>query len=180
MFPQDVMEVGLPDELWIQVFSFLSWRDKLSARCSCSRFKQLIDESCSLWRGFSVVLRDLSRYDRAFRCSLIRRQVSRVCLRAGKSRDLQRLCAWLPLLHVLRLDGWRDGRVRLQEVKRLQCLDHLSITSCSTPLLDLDFLLPLSQQLRQLSLCNVQFTCPAPHLLAGIHRCQVLILYYKV
>uniref|UniRef100_A0A3B5LGX0 F-box domain-containing protein n=1 Tax=Xiphophorus couchianus TaxID=32473 RepID=A0A3B5LGX0_9TELE len=39
----------LPNELWLQVFSFLSWKDKLSMRCTCSHFKQLLDECRPLW-----------------------------------------------------------------------------------------------------------------------------------
>uniref|UniRef100_A0A3Q3XPM5 F-box domain-containing protein n=1 Tax=Mola mola TaxID=94237 RepID=A0A3Q3XPM5_MOLML len=40
----------LPDELWLHVFSFLSWTDKLSARSTCSHFRQLLDKSRTLWR----------------------------------------------------------------------------------------------------------------------------------
>uniref|UniRef100_A0A7N8YJH5 F-box domain-containing protein n=1 Tax=Mastacembelus armatus TaxID=205130 RepID=A0A7N8YJH5_9TELE len=41
----------LPAELWLQVFSFLPWRDKLSVRCTCRHFRHLLDKSCHLWRG---------------------------------------------------------------------------------------------------------------------------------
>uniref|UniRef100_A0A8P4JWV9 F-box domain-containing protein n=1 Tax=Dicentrarchus labrax TaxID=13489 RepID=A0A8P4JWV9_DICLA len=41
----------LPAELWLQVFSFLSWRDKLSVRCTCSHFRHLLDKSRPLWRA---------------------------------------------------------------------------------------------------------------------------------
>lgn len=162
----------LPSELWLQVFSYLSWKDKLSMRCTCSHFKRLMDESRPLWRGFSVVLKDLSRYNRAFWRSLARRQLDSVSLRGGKKRDLKLLSVWLPALRALRLDSWRGKDVL--ELKRFRHLHRLTLTACSEPLLSLDFLVPLAQQLTQLSLCNVQLRCPAPQLLASISQLTAL------
>uniref|UniRef100_A0A3B3YHH1 F-box domain-containing protein n=1 Tax=Poecilia mexicana TaxID=48701 RepID=A0A3B3YHH1_9TELE len=158
----------LPNELWLQVFSFLSWKDKLSMRCTCSHFKQLLDECRPLWRGFSVVLKDLSRYNRAFWRSLARRQLDSVALRGGRKRDLKLLSVWLPLLQALRLDTWRGNDV--QELKRFRHVHSLTVTACSEPLVNLEFLLPLGQQLTQLSLCNVQLACPPSQLLASLSR----------
>ncbi|XP_044231210.1 uncharacterized protein im:7136021 isoform X2 [Thunnus albacares] len=158
----------LPAELWLQVFSFLSWRDKLSVRCTCSHFKHLLDKSRPLWRGFSIVLRHFSRYNQPFWRSLAQRNVGSVAVRSGKRKHLKHLSTWLPALGALRLDDWRDGGV--DELKLFHQLQHLSITSCYTPLKSLDFLLPLSHQLTQLSICNVQLTCPASHLVATISQ----------
>lgn len=162
----------LPTELWLQVFSYLSWKDKLSMRCACSHFKQLMDESRPLWRGFTVVLKDLSRYNRAFWRSLARRQLDSVSLRGGKKRDLKLLSVWLPVLQALRLDSWRGKDVL--ELKRFRHLHRLTLTACSEPLVSLEFLVPLAQQLTQLSLCNVQLSCPAPQLLASISQLTAL------
>lgn len=156
----------LPAELWLQVFSFLSWKDKLSVRCTCSRFRDLLDKSRPLWRGFSVMLQHFSRYNRPFWQSLAQRHVGSVLVRSGKRKHLKQLAAWLPALDVLRLDDWREASV--DELKVFPRLKRLSITSCSTPLKNVDFLCPLSHHLTQLSLCNVQLTCPASHLLATI------------
>ncbi|XP_022065859.1 uncharacterized protein im:7136021 isoform X2 [Acanthochromis polyacanthus] len=158
----------LPAELWLQVFSFLSWRDKLSMRCTCSHFRHLVDKSRPLWRGFSVVLQHFSRYNRLFWRSLAQRHVGSVSLRSGKKKDLKQLSTWLPALEALRLDNWREEGV--DELKQFHQLQHLSVTSCSTPLKNPDFLLSLRHQLTQLSLCNVQLTCPAPHLLVAVSQ----------
>lgn len=158
----------LPAELWLQVFSFLSWRDKLCLRCTCSHFKHLLDKSRPLWEGFSVVLRDFSRYNRQFWRSLAQRHVGKVLVRSGKREYLSQLSTWLPALKALRLDDWREGGI--DELKRFHRLQHLSLTSCSTLLKNLDFLFPLKQHLTQLSLCNVQLTCSASHLLAAISQ----------
>ncbi|KAM4723300.1 uncharacterized protein FYW61_014091 isoform 2-T2 [Anableps anableps] len=169
----------LPNELWLQVFSFLSWKDKLSMRCTCSHFKQLMDESRPLWRGFSVVLKDLSRYNRAFWRSLARRQLDSVSLRGGKKRDLKLLAVWLPLLQALRLDHWKGNDV--QELKRFRHVHRLTLTACSEPLVNLQFLLPLGSQLTALSLCNVQLACPPPQLLASLSqltRLRSLVLHH--
>lgn len=169
----------LPAELWLQVFSFLSWRDKLSVRCTCSHFRHLLDKSRPLWRGFSVVLRQFSRYNRPFWRSLAQRHVVSVSVRSGKRKHLKQLSTWLPALDALRLDDWREGGV--DELNLFRWLQRLSITSCSTPLKSVDFLFPLSRQLTQLSLCNVQLTCPAPHLLAAVShltRLTSLLLHH--
>ncbi|XP_047467103.1 uncharacterized protein LOC125023696 isoform X2 [Mugil cephalus] len=157
----------LPVELWLQVFSFLSWRDKLSVRCTCDHFRQLLDKSGLLWAGFSVTLRDFSRYNRKFWHSLAQRHVGSVCVRSGRRKDLKQLSSWLPALHALRLDNWTEGGV--YDLGRFPQLSHLSLTSCFTPLRTLDFLVPGSQ-LRELRLCNVQLTCSAVHLLAAVSQ----------
>ncbi|XP_026164214.1 uncharacterized protein LOC113131310 [Mastacembelus armatus] len=170
----------LPAELWLQVFSFLPWRDKLSVRCTCRHFRHLLDKSCHLWRGFSVVLRNFSRYNRPFWRSLAQRHVGIVLVRSGKRKHLRQLCTWLPALEALRLHDWRE--VGVGELKHFRQLQHLSITSCSTQLKNPDFLFPLSRQLTKLSLCNVQLTCSASHLLAAVSqltRLTSLVLHHN-
>ncbi|XP_034015430.1 uncharacterized protein LOC117500764 isoform X2 [Thalassophryne amazonica] len=56
----------------------------------------------------------------------------------------------------------------MTELGSFRQLERLSITSCATPLQSVDFLLLLSQQLKQLSICNVQIACPVSHLLSAI------------
>ncbi|XP_068457139.1 uncharacterized protein [Clinocottus analis] len=158
----------LPAELWLQVFSFLSWTDKLQVRLTCAGFRRLMDKSRPLWRGFCVVLSDLARYNPAFWRLLARRRVDAVVLRAGERKHLKQLAAWLPALGALRLDDWREGGVA--ELKLFHGMRSLSFTSCFTPLKNVDFLFPLSQQLLQLRLCNVKLTCPATHLLAALSK----------
>nr|XP_046268607.1 uncharacterized protein LOC124071769 [Scatophagus argus] len=169
----------LPGELWLQVFSFLSWRDKLSVRCTCSHFKHLLDKSRPLWRGFSVVLRNFSRYNRPFWHSLAQRHVGSVSVRSGKRKHLKQLSNWLPALDALQLDHWMEGSV--DELKLFHWLCQLSITNCSVPLKNGNFLFPLSHQLTQLSLCNVQITCTASQLLAAVShltRLTSLLLHH--
>ncbi|XP_034531113.1 uncharacterized protein im:7136021 isoform X2 [Notolabrus celidotus] len=169
----------LPAELWLQVFGYLSWRDKLTARCTCSHFRDLLDKSRPLWLGFTVVLRNLSRYNRPFWRSLAQRHVGRVSLRAGKRKQLKELHTWLPVLKALRLEDWKEGG--LDGLKLFNQLRSLSLTSCCTPLKNLDFLFPLKQQLTHLSLCNVQLTCNAAHLFAAVSqltRLRSLVLHH--
>ncbi|XP_029973147.1 uncharacterized protein LOC115406982 isoform X2 [Salarias fasciatus] len=158
----------LPAELWLQVFSFLSWRDKLSVRGTCSHFRHLMDKSRPLWKGFSVVLRHLSRYNRLFWSSLAQRHVGSVLLYSGCRKDLKQLSAWLPALDALRLDDWRE--VGVAQLTPFHKLRRLSLTSCSAPLKNLEFLVPLRDRLTELRLCNVELTCSAPHLLAAISQ----------
>ena len=158
----------LPAELWLQVFSFLSWRDKLSVRCTCSHFRHLLDKSRPLWRGFNVVLRDFSQYNRPYWRSLAQWHVGSVSVRSGRRKHLKQLSTWLPALDTLGLDDWREGGI--DELKFFQRLQHLSITNSSTPLKNVNFLSPLSHQLTQLSICNVQLTCSTSQLLASVSQ----------
>ncbi|XP_068194286.1 uncharacterized protein [Antennarius striatus] len=158
----------LPGELWLQVFSLLSWRDKLSMRCTCSYFRLLLDKSRPQWRGFTVVLSHLSRYNQRFWRSLAQRQVGNVVLRSGNKRHLKQLSTRLPALQALRLDDPGEGVV--PELKLFSRLQRLSVTNCLVPLKSLDFLAPLSLQLTHLSLCNVELTCNSSHLLTSISQ----------
>ncbi|CAN9501904.1 unnamed protein product [Ophioblennius macclurei] len=159
-------ELQLPAELWLQVFGFLSWRDKLSVRATCSHFRRLTDKSRPLWAGFSVALRHLQRYNRPFWLSLAQRRVGGVLLRSGAKKDVKTLAVALPALEALRLDDWRGGAaVQLAPFRDLR---RLSLTSCSEPLKNLDFLLPLKERLTELRLCDVEFTCPPSHLVAAV------------
>ncbi|KAM9354746.1 uncharacterized protein KZ484_012829 [Pholidichthys leucotaenia] len=166
------MVLQLPAELWLHICDFLSWRDKLSMRLTCSHFKHLLDMSQSLWEGFSVVLQDISRYNRPFWRSLAQRHVGSVSLRSGKRKHLRELLTWLPALHALRLDNWREGSI--PELKLFRQLQRLSFTSCNVPLKTLDFLPPLGHVLTKLSICNVKFSCPATHLLASLSELSLL------
>lgn len=138
----------------------------MSIRCTCSHFRHLLDKSHPHWRGFSVVLRQFSRYNKTFWCSLAQRKVGSVTVCSSKRKHLKQLSTWLPALDALRLDDWRAEC--MDELKLFHRLQRLSITNCSTPLKNMNFLFPLSHQLTQLSLCNVQLTCTTPHLLAAI------------
>ncbi|KAF7644771.1 hypothetical protein LDENG_00216240 [Lucifuga dentata] len=158
----------LPEEVWLHVLHFLSWQDKLSVRCTCSRFKELLDRCRPLWRGFSPVLRRFSEYNAPFWRSLVSRQVSRVLVASGRRKHLKQLADWLPALTALGLDDWRDGDAGKLSVFRR--LEHLSITSCSVPMKSVSFLFPLSQHLTQLSICNVRLTCPPSDFVAAVSR----------
>ncbi|KAK9534276.1 hypothetical protein VZT92_009331 [Zoarces viviparus] len=158
----------LPAELWLQVFGLLSWSDKLNLRCTCVHFRHLVDKSRPLWHGFSVALRNFSRYNRPFWRSLAQRRVDIISVRSGKRKHLKQLATWLPALGALRLDDWRE--VGVDELKLFQWMQRLSVTSCSSPLKNIDFLFSLSQRLLELRLCNVKLTCPASHLLAALSQ----------
>ncbi|XP_008313294.1 uncharacterized protein LOC103382319 isoform X1 [Cynoglossus semilaevis] len=170
----------LPTELWLHIFGFLSLRDKLSMRCTCLYFRNLMDKTRPLWRGFSVTLRDFSRYNRAFWRSLVQRHLGSVLLRSGKGKDLRTLSTCLPALSALRLEDWREGGVT--ELKKFKVLQRLAMTSCTVSLNNVMFLLPLSRQLTHLILCNVQFSCVTSHLLAAIcqlTRLSSLVLHHN-
>ncbi|XP_024911670.1 uncharacterized protein LOC103382319 isoform X2 [Cynoglossus semilaevis] len=121
----------LPTELWLHIFGFLSLRDKLSMRCTCLYFRNLMDKTRPLWRGFSVTLRDFSRYNRAFWRSLVQRHLGSVLLRSGKGKDLRTLSTCLPALSALRLEDWREGGVTELKKFKFSCVtSHLLAAIC--------------------------------------------------
>ncbi|XP_076013138.1 uncharacterized protein LOC143005669 [Genypterus blacodes] len=164
----EVSALKLPEEMWLHVLSFLPWGDKLSVRGTCRHFRDLLDKSRPLWRGFSVVLRHFALYNRRFWGSLSSRQVSCVLLCYGRRKQLRQLAKWLPAVTALGLSQWRDGDA--DELKLFSRLDRLAITSCCVPMKSVDFLRPLSKQLTQLSVCNIWLSCPPPVFLAAVSQ----------
>lgn len=163
-----VAALRLPQEVWLHVLSFVSWRDRLSVRGTCRHFRQLVDASPRLWTGLSPVLTRFSRYNAPFWRSLRGRQVSSAQVRGGRRKHLKQLADWLPALTALRLDDWRGGRgLQLSSFRRLQ---RLAITSCSVPVESVHFLFPLREHLTQLSVCSVRLTCAPADFLSAVSQ----------
>ncbi|XP_071782520.2 uncharacterized protein LOC139932575 [Centroberyx gerrardi] len=152
-------ELQLPEEVWVQVFSFLSVQDKLSVRATCRYFREILDKSCCLWKGFSVVLSKFSAYNRQFWSSLTQRNIGSVVVRNGRRKNLKQLGMWLPAVGSIALENWSE--VSADELKLFSKLRRLAVRSSVSPLKVSGFLIPLSLQLTQLSVCNVRLACPA-------------------
>ncbi|KAG9268206.1 hypothetical protein AMEX_G17152 [Astyanax mexicanus] len=147
-----MVDVGLPEEVWVHVFGFLSSADKLSARSSCRFFRRLIDQP-ALWRNSTVYLEKPSSYRSHFWRTLGRRRTSSaVVLKGTKVREWTELARRLPWLVSLTLRACGNPKAleALAEFKKLQ---RLEIRLCRCPSLS-NSLTALSQ-LTHLGFCEV-------------------------
>uniref|UniRef100_A0A671M8X1 Im:7136021 n=1 Tax=Sinocyclocheilus anshuiensis TaxID=1608454 RepID=A0A671M8X1_9TELE len=135
-----LIQLTLPDEIWIHVFGFLSDRDKLNVRLSCTYFKRLIDH-WSLWKDSIIVLQKL--YDSHFWKTLCQRKIKSIVVQKATAKVLQQTVAWLPWIGSVTLVQCSDGTALVT----LGALKHLQ--SLTSSLLSL-------RQLTHLCLCEVR------------------------
>lgn len=145
-------EIRLPDEIWTLVFGYLSLRDKLCVRLSCTRFKGLVDH-WSLWKDSVVVLQKPELYKSHFWRTLRQRKPKSIVVQKGHAKVLQQIVTSLPWISSVTLFQCSDGAA-LVTLGGLKHLERLVIRQCSCPSLT-SSLLSLSQ-LTHLCLCEVQ------------------------
>lgn len=144
------IQLTLPEEVWIHVFGFLSDRDKLNVRLSCTYFKRLIDH-WSLWTDSVIVLQKL--YDSHFWKTLCQRKIKSVVVQKATAKVLQQTVTCLPWIGSVTLVQCSDGTA-LVTLRALKHLQRLVIRQCCCRSLT-SSLLSL-RQLTHLCLCEVK------------------------
>lgn len=144
--------IQLPEEIWIHVFGFLSVRDKLSVRVSCTYFKGLVDH-WALWKDSVLLIQKPGVYDTHFWKTLSRRKVKSVVVEKAKVKVLQQIVLYLPWVTSVNLLECSDDTA-LVTLAALKHLDRLVICQCSCRSL-ISSLLSL-RNLTHLCLCGVQ------------------------
>lgn len=142
----------LTDEIWIHVFGFLSVRDKLSVRLSCTCFKRLVDY-WTLWKDSVVVLQKFELYDSHFWKTLRQRKTKSIVVQKANAKGLRHIVTELPWISSVTLAQCSDGKA-LAELGALKHLEKLVIRQCCCRSLT-SSLLSL-RQLTHLCLCEVQ------------------------
>lgn len=142
----------LTDEIWIHVFGFLSLRDKLSVRLSCTYFKRLVDH-WTLWKDSVIVLQKVEIYNSHFWRTLRQRKTKSIVVHKANAKALQHIATSLPWISSVTLAQCSDGRA-LSELGVLKHLERLIIRQCCCRSLT-SSLLSL-RQLTHLCLCEVQ------------------------
>ncbi|KAK7153087.1 hypothetical protein R3I93_011100 [Phoxinus phoxinus] len=142
----------LTDEIWIDVFGFLSVRDKLSVRLSCTCFKRLVDH-WTLWKDSVVVLQKFELYDSHFWKTLRQRKTKSIVVQKANAKGLRHIVTALPWITSVTLAQCSDGKA-LAELGALKHLEKLVIRQCCCRSLT-SSLLSL-RQLTHLCLCEVQ------------------------
>ena len=166
-------EYSLPEEVWIHAFTFLSTRDKHSIRATCRYFREVLDKNVNLWKGFSVVLNDFSRYNRGFWRTLARRNVRTLVLREGKKKDVRPLPDALPSVAGVAVECWSDPQP-LDSLARFSKLTSLSFHNSQCPLDLCPLLQLLCLQVTRLSVCNVKLRCPAVQFVSAVSKMRNL------
>ena len=177
-------EYSLPEDVWLHVFTFLSVAEKHRVRATCRHFRDVVDKYARLWRGFTVVLSRLSRYDRGFWATLGRRDVRSVVLRGGdggsggERKHLRRLLDALPAVTAVAVAGWPEPR--LDPLTRFSGLSALALHGSRCPLDLLPALRLLAPRLTRLSVCHVKLRSPAAHFVAAVAQMRRLtrLLYH--
>ncbi|XP_061885044.1 uncharacterized protein LOC133635810 [Entelurus aequoreus] len=154
--------LGLPPELWVSVFGYLSTEEKHAVRCCCRAFKKLVDHPY-LWRRYTVVLRDLDRYTFGFWDTLHQRKLTRVAVRHLRRKEWQRLVKFLPALTAIVFVG--GGHVYKQKylhpLLQFPNIRDLGVrdTTWTEPVLGTSLIAHLRDRLTHMSVCNVSLTC---------------------
>ena len=166
-------EHSLPEEVWIHAFTFLSTRDKHSVRATCRYFREVLDKNVYLWKNFSVVLNDFSRYNRGFWRTLACRNVRTVVLRESKKKDVRTLPDALQCVTGVAVDCWSEPQ-HLAPLARFSRLTSLSFHNSQCPLDLCPVLQLLALQVTRLSVCNVKLRSPAAQFIGTVSKMRNL------
>ncbi|XP_026856091.2 uncharacterized protein im:7136021 isoform X2 [Electrophorus electricus] len=143
---------GLPEELWIHVFKFLSSNDKLNIRASCRFFKRLIDHP-GMWKNSTVSLKKNSAYNSHFWRTLSIRRINSVVVVKANVKEWKQLASRLPWLISVTIDRCCDAKA-LETLSNFKNLKRLFIRQCRCPKLASS--ISLLHQLSHLGLCQVR------------------------
>ncbi|CAJ1074524.1 uncharacterized protein LOC117806012 isoform X1 [Xyrichtys novacula] len=153
---------GLPPEVWVHVFSFLSTKEKHTVRLCCRSMKRLVDHPC-LWKNHTVVLSDLRRYTYGFWDTLNHRKLTRVAVRHLRRKEWRRLVKFLPsLTAMVFMDGERTYREKyLDSLAHFPDLREFGVRNVTwdEAMLGRSVNAQLTERLTHLSVCNVRLTC---------------------
>lgn len=174
-FPQ------LPPEVWVCVFGYLSTEDKHTVRTCCKYFKKLIDHP-SLWKDFTLVLREWRRYNSGFWATLRARKAA-ISVEHVKKKDWKRLNKFLPNIASI---VFTDGGERVYKEKyfdnmlSLPSLDHLGVrnTTWSDSMLGPGLTEHFQSRLTHLSVCNVRLDCTVKFITAISNLFNLRYLLY--
>ncbi|KAJ8394273.1 hypothetical protein AAFF_G00048560 [Aldrovandia affinis] len=156
----------LPQEVWTQIFLFLSDEEKGNIRASCKYFKRLIDHP-SLWRRSAVVLKRVHSYSAQFWTTLRRRKTSAAVVHKAATRDWELIAARLPWLTAITVEQCPDARA-LAALRRFGGLRRLVIRSFHCPAGLAGALAPL-RALTHLCLCELQ-RAPRAELIGAVSQ----------
>ncbi|KAJ8341693.1 hypothetical protein SKAU_G00339840 [Synaphobranchus kaupii] len=142
----------LPEEVWCQIFLFLSDEEKGKVRSSCKNFKRLIDHP-SMWRNSALVLNKIGSYNTQYWATMRRRKTSRVVVHKAGTKEWVRIASSLPWLTAITIDQVLDVKA-LGTLQRFKNLKRLAIRSSQCPPRLSEVLAPL-RQLTHLCLCEL-------------------------
>lgn len=142
----------LPEEVWMEVFKYLSKSDKMNVRSCCRCFKRLVDHR-SLWKDENIVLRKVRFYKPSFWKVLRSRMLTTVFVDDANEKEWQTIVTSLPLIRSVTVQLLRVNTDVLTILSSLKDLKTLVIRIlCPNPS-DLTKSLALLPQLEHLSVC---------------------------
>ncbi|XP_062379656.1 uncharacterized protein im:7136021 [Sardina pilchardus] len=141
----------LPEEVWMEVFKYLSKSDKLNVRSCCTYFKRLVDHR-SLWKNETIVLRRVKSYKSNFWKTLSFRMLTSVIVYDANEKEWKKIVTSLPWLRSVIVDLSNVDSDDLTNLSSLRDLKTLTLRFVSDRS-GLGKSLTLLPQLEQLSVC---------------------------
>ncbi|XP_030071247.1 uncharacterized protein LOC115478141 [Microcaecilia unicolor] len=145
----------LPQELWMEIFTYLSPTEKANVRATFNYFKTLIDHPV-LWKKSTIVLGNITPLNDDFWELLRNRKIHAIEVKKMKMKQWKKLTTSLPGLLNLTIDSCLTQEI-LTFLHPLTKLQKLHLKDCSG-LLDRHILMEVVHynQLTHLSLCNIK------------------------
>ncbi|XP_076835154.1 uncharacterized protein LOC143481091 [Brachyhypopomus gauderio] len=165
---------GLPEEVWIHVFKFLSSGDKFSIRSSCRFFKRLIDHP-TMWKNTTVSLEKITAYNSHFWRTLRIRRINSIVVLKADVKEWTLLASRLPGLVSLTIDLCCDAKA-FETFNSFKNLKRLFIRRCQCP--NLTSSVALVRQLSHLGLCEVRCASKSDIINAVCHLTNLTSLCY--
>ncbi|KAM4664079.1 uncharacterized protein O3C94_012258 isoform 1-T2 [Discoglossus pictus] len=151
----------LPQEMLLQILTYLSPAEKASVRSTCTYLRTLVDHP-SLWKNSTVVLKSIGTFNAKCWDTLQNRKICSAEVTKVTLKQFKKMASSLPDLTNVRMDTCSKGEV-LQGLRPLVNLEQLHLTDCSN-ILDQSIFAEVVQfhQLTHLSLCKVTFSGVLP------------------
>ncbi|XP_005992743.1 uncharacterized protein IM:7136021 isoform X1 [Latimeria chalumnae] len=119
----------LPQEIFTEIFSYLSSDEKANVRATCKYFQKLIDHP-TLWKNNTIVLRSISSFNVKFWQMLQKRKICSVIVKRVGMKQWKMLTQSLPDLVAVTVDA-EIKEEALQGLKPLVHLQKLHLRNCS-------------------------------------------------
>ncbi|XP_041927391.1 F-box/LRR-repeat protein 12 isoform X1 [Alosa alosa] len=158
----------LPEEIWMEVFKYLSKSDKLNVRSCCTYFKRLVDHR-SLWKNETIALRTFKSYKANFWKTLRCRMLASVIVDDANEKEWKKIVTSLPWLRSVIVDLSKvdsDVLTNLSSLRELKTLVVRLLCDSS----GLAKSLTLLPQLEQLSVCCFIFDSVRSELMNAISQ----------
>ncbi|XP_069771332.1 uncharacterized protein [Narcine bancroftii] len=171
--------LNLPQDIFLEIFKYLTFEEKANVRASCKYLQELIDHP-TLWLNRTIVIKSLQSCNSCFWTTLTKRRIRSVVIRQATPKQLQKMVNLIPNLTAISMEVKMNAE-RLRMLRPLANLQKLQLSD-SSAMLDKELLREVVtfKQLTTLFLCSSLFGDGSSLcLLAELKKLQSLTLHAK-